>query len=291
MAVAVSSDGKYAISGSDDRTLKVWDLERSRVAATFVGDSEILACAPTLDGMTIVAGENLGWVHFLQLMVPLDVPRISGEPIIGEVTPVKKEPRLATRTMKMRERFTEEEWRMLTDLPHDVFTFVAGADARVAKEEMAEFNDHFANTSVLEDPLYMELLHDMVSDAEHELAGSWMRLDEPGVTPQAEPDRSQRFLKRSQRIRAFLRGKLTDDEYRAFMVSLLAWADAVARATGGQHWNFADMSKQERAARDLRAAFPVDSDLDIDAEFLAELAEVPDEKLVKFLMKRMERST
>jgi len=66
-AVAVTPDGRRAVSASYDQTLKVWDLERGEVVATFTGESSILCCAVGPDGVTIVAGESSGRVHLLRL--------------------------------------------------------------------------------------------------------------------------------------------------------------------------------------------------------------------------------
>ncbi|OUL32462.1 hypothetical protein BV375_09645 [Nostoc sp. 106C] len=66
-AVAVTPNGKQVVSGSDDNTLKVWDLESGQVIATFTGDSPIHCCAVAPDGVTIVAGEQSGKLHFLRL--------------------------------------------------------------------------------------------------------------------------------------------------------------------------------------------------------------------------------
>jgi WD40 repeat protein len=66
-AVAVTADGKRAISGSDDNTLKLWNLETGEVIASFTGESSIYCCAVTPDGVTIVAGKASGRVHFLRL--------------------------------------------------------------------------------------------------------------------------------------------------------------------------------------------------------------------------------
>ena len=66
-AVAVTADGKRAISGSDDNTLKLWNLETAEVIASFTGESPINCCAVARDGVTIVAGEASGRMHFLRL--------------------------------------------------------------------------------------------------------------------------------------------------------------------------------------------------------------------------------
>ncbi|MFM6267558.1 MAG: WD40 repeat domain-containing protein, partial [Dolichospermum sp.] len=57
-AIAVTPDGKTVISGSDDKTIKTWDLTTGNKVATFTGESPILAVAS--DGLTIVAGEASG---------------------------------------------------------------------------------------------------------------------------------------------------------------------------------------------------------------------------------------
>jgi WD40 repeat protein len=66
-AVAVLPNGLCAVSASWDNTLKVWDLESGDVIASFVGDSPLDACAVASDGVTVVAGEQSGRVHFLRL--------------------------------------------------------------------------------------------------------------------------------------------------------------------------------------------------------------------------------
>ncbi|OKH52635.1 beta-propeller domain-containing protein [Scytonema sp. HK-05] len=66
-AVAVTTDGKNVISGSYDNTLKVWSLETGEQLLTFTGESSFNCCAVAPDGVTIVAGESSGTVHFLRL--------------------------------------------------------------------------------------------------------------------------------------------------------------------------------------------------------------------------------
>ncbi len=66
-AVAITPDGKQAISASSDNSLKLWDLQSREVIASFIGDSALHCCAVAPDGVTIVAGEASGRVHFLRL--------------------------------------------------------------------------------------------------------------------------------------------------------------------------------------------------------------------------------
>ena len=65
--VAVTPDGERAVSASRDKTVKVWDLATGVVVATFTAEGAALACAVAPDGLTIVAGDGLGRVHFLRL--------------------------------------------------------------------------------------------------------------------------------------------------------------------------------------------------------------------------------
>lgn len=65
--VAVTPDGKWVISSSWDNTFKVWDLCREEIITSFTGESELSCCAVAPDGVTIIAGEKSGRVHFLRL--------------------------------------------------------------------------------------------------------------------------------------------------------------------------------------------------------------------------------
>jgi WD40 repeat protein len=67
-AVAVTPDGRRAVSASEDQTLRLWDLESAKEIAAFTGESGMRSCAFTPDGCTIVAGDESGQVHFLQLV-------------------------------------------------------------------------------------------------------------------------------------------------------------------------------------------------------------------------------
>ena len=64
--VAVSADGRRAVSVSVARTLKVWNLETGALVSTFTFDAPVRCCA--LSGARrIVVGDEVGRVHFLSL--------------------------------------------------------------------------------------------------------------------------------------------------------------------------------------------------------------------------------
>jgi len=66
-AVAITPDGKQAVSASRDNTLKLWDLATGEVFVTFTGEAAMVSCAIAPDGVTVVAGDSSGVVHFLRL--------------------------------------------------------------------------------------------------------------------------------------------------------------------------------------------------------------------------------
>ena len=66
-AVALPPDGNIAICGSRDGTLEVWDLISGVEMATFKFSSAINSCTIAPGGLTIVAGDEGGRVHFLHL--------------------------------------------------------------------------------------------------------------------------------------------------------------------------------------------------------------------------------
>jgi WD40 repeat protein len=64
-AVAVTPDGRHAVSGSDDRTLRVWDLESGHTLRTLQGhESYVAAVVVTPDGRRAISGS---WDHTLRV--------------------------------------------------------------------------------------------------------------------------------------------------------------------------------------------------------------------------------
>ena len=70
MAVAVTPDGRRAVSASYDNTVKMWDLETGEVLATFTCDAYANCCEFSDALNLIVAGDAGGHLHFLRLEEP-----------------------------------------------------------------------------------------------------------------------------------------------------------------------------------------------------------------------------
>ena len=65
--VAVTSDGRYAISTSVDRMIKIWDMETREEVASFTAQGELYSCAIAPNDQTILVGDSLGRVYFFYL--------------------------------------------------------------------------------------------------------------------------------------------------------------------------------------------------------------------------------
>ena len=67
-ALAVSGDGRTAVSGGDDGTVRVWDLDSALEQARWIADADVLAVA--VSTAVAIAGDAAGRVHALRLDVP-----------------------------------------------------------------------------------------------------------------------------------------------------------------------------------------------------------------------------
>jgi WD40 repeat protein len=68
--LAVTPDGRYALSASEDRTVRLWDLEHGAAVATYTGDLPFRRCALSADARHAVAIDVLGRAHLLQAIRP-----------------------------------------------------------------------------------------------------------------------------------------------------------------------------------------------------------------------------
>jgi len=69
-AVAVTPDGRRAVSVGHDATVRLWSLTNGEALASFTGDNSLTCCAITHDGTCVVAGDVVGRVHVLRLELP-----------------------------------------------------------------------------------------------------------------------------------------------------------------------------------------------------------------------------
>ena len=65
-SVALTSDGRWAVSGSDDGAVRLWDCGKRELVAVFHADAAVTGCALSSDGSILVAGDAQGSVHLLK---------------------------------------------------------------------------------------------------------------------------------------------------------------------------------------------------------------------------------
>jgi WD40 repeat protein len=65
--VSICPDGRHAVSGSRDRTLRLWDLEQRVCQAVVPLEGAPLSVALASDGKTMVVGDRLGNVYLFSL--------------------------------------------------------------------------------------------------------------------------------------------------------------------------------------------------------------------------------
>jgi hypothetical protein len=74
-AVALSSNGRHALSGSGDHTLRWWDVQQGRCISMFTWDYAIASlsmCSQvSSDRIRFVAGDDQGNVLFFELIAPI----------------------------------------------------------------------------------------------------------------------------------------------------------------------------------------------------------------------------
>lgn len=65
--IIITADGKRIISTATDNYCNLWDVETGELITSFIGESWLLGCGASFNGETIIAGDQSGRVHILQL--------------------------------------------------------------------------------------------------------------------------------------------------------------------------------------------------------------------------------
>ncbi len=141
----------------------------------------------------------------------------------------------------LRERFTDEEWQQLKQIPFQIFFVVAMADGKVDAKEIAAFVNRTEAAASLDNPLLRELMHGLSQD---EIRNHL-----------ANPPSSNEAEQLSRTVRAILRDKLVPGEKFEFIGAALALGLEVAQASGGFFGLGSKVSKVEKQALGLWGAF------------------------------------
>lgn len=68
--VTVTPDSRYVISASEDRTVRVWELQTGQEVARVALDSVLWCITGALDGTTILVGDLVGSLYCLRNVDP-----------------------------------------------------------------------------------------------------------------------------------------------------------------------------------------------------------------------------
>jgi WD40 repeat protein len=86
LVATVTADGRRAVSGANDRTLRVWNLETGEILSTLTGHTEpVQAVAVTPDGRRVVSGSTDRSLKVWDILAILDTSLATGK-IVSEAT-------------------------------------------------------------------------------------------------------------------------------------------------------------------------------------------------------------
>jgi WD40 repeat protein len=79
VSVAVTPDGQYVVSGSRDKTVRLWELATGKEVRRFTGHEDaVLSVAVTPDGQYVVSGSSDKTVRLWELATGKEVRRFTG---------------------------------------------------------------------------------------------------------------------------------------------------------------------------------------------------------------------
>jgi WD40 repeat protein len=85
LSVAVTPDGKYVVSGSWDKTVRLWELATGQEVRRFTGhENWVLSVAVTPDGKYVVSGSWDKTVRLWDLATGKEVRRFTGHESCGQ---------------------------------------------------------------------------------------------------------------------------------------------------------------------------------------------------------------
>ena len=138
--VAVSEDGARAVSGSDDGTVRVWDLTTGRQQATLTGHTDwVRAVAVSQDGARAVSGSDDGTVRVWDLTTGTEQAALTGH--AGEVFSVALTPD-GTRAVSGGSDRTVRVWDLTTGSEQAALTTGSEQAALATGSEQAVLSGH-----------------------------------------------------------------------------------------------------------------------------------------------------
>ncbi len=109
--VAITPDGKQVISGSDDKTMKVWDITSGKIITTYQLDGAANSIAISRDGKTLIVGSKSGRVHKLTILQPgkTGTTKIPATPILPSSMPEENQSSSTNKPTLLIAPFTKQQ--------------------------------------------------------------------------------------------------------------------------------------------------------------------------------------
>lgn len=146
----------------------------------------------------------------------------------------------------METAFSERQWELMKLLPFQFFAIVAGADGEIDTKEILAFQSQFSSADKLENALHKDLL----VDAQNEDISRYI----------SNSVNATRFAYNARSIVPMLKGKLDEEAYEDFIVSLFKNAVDIARASGGGLFKSAISKEESKALSTIADMFDIAED-------------------------------